>query len=934
MKLLRKMTALVLSLSMVLSLAVTGVWVGADPADKWLNATLGELSKLYETGRVDDPGIIAEVEGDSGGKSYGTYMFASKAGTPHLFAHWCMEQGTGNFYYQFGEILDAAYHTGGDGCGAYFDAVWTQLATEYKSEFGNAQHDYVQDKFYNNLVTMVESSVQGFKIDNYSIALKNVFWSRAVQHGASGAYNVVYRALQTLGGFKNQSESALIEAIYAESSKLDTTAQSKTMSGVTAKKYGVDGRSMAYYSANSGDVQLGVYRRLAVNERSDALVMLQNNGYKGAALADGIYSLRPLNAQSLAIDYSNKTLLTLTDVVADGTAQKFSLVYHYGGFYTIETISTADSAVQRLTLDKEGKPALAPASSDVGQMWLLETKSSGYALKNKASGTYLMAPANNLVSEESAQSVAAASTDSVLSTTSSSVAKTAAAQKAVSFTLTSPPEGTYTVYGVAEGSEALTNVTASLSENILTLTSSGDDLAAGDYYVSVTTTTEDTTASESARIKLTVKAYEAPAAVEPTAWHFAPFSATIADWTMRGMIYPVESTVLHAKQSSFPVRGVISCSSPITAVNLTIENSTIAVDATISGTIYSYDLKQLDDKVLYSSLGKGDYTYVLTATTAGSVKTELLRSKFSVGEALTNAPVTGNDETFTVTFDANGGNITGGSSMTVSLDDIVYGELPTATRAGYKFLGWYDSTGTQFVPTTPVRAANVTLTAQYAKIYTYKFLNEDGTVHEDGTAAAGDLIPEPMTDPIKGPGYKFSGWQNFTAGRTVMGNDHMTFKPIFVPDSTGGSNDNTTDKPNNNGGGNTTGGGGGGGSSSGSDNTTKPSGSTWTLSLGTSISQMNSTVYSNGKVVTSGNLATGMTTTVDGKEYTISVKGDPSGDGKVSVTDVVKLQSHLLNKATLSGAYLKAADFNGDDKVTITDLVKAARVVAGKEKIG
>ena len=76
-----------------------------------------------------------------------------------------------------------------------------------------------------------------------------------------------------------------------------------------------------------------------------------------------------------------------------------------------------------------------------------------------------------------------------------------------------------------------------------------------------------------------------------------------------------------------------------------------------------------------------------------------------------------------------------------------------------------------------------------------------------------------------------------------------------------------------------------------------------------------------------------MTFTVDGKEYTISVKGDPSGDGKVSVTDVVKLQSHLLNKATLSGAYLKAADFNGDDKVTITDLVKAARVVAGKEKI-
>ena len=149
----------------------------------------------------------------------------------------------------------------------------------------------------------------------------------------------------------------------------------------------------------------------------------------------------------------------------------------------------------------------------------------------------------------------------------------------------------------------------------------------------------------------------------------------------------------------------------------------------------------------------------------------------------------------------------------------------------------------------------------------------------------------------------------------------MTFTPVYtatkIPDDT------STKPPVDN----------SGGSSSGGDSTTKPSGSTWTISPGTSVSQMNGTVYSNGKVVTSGNLATGMTTTVDGKEYTISVKGDPSGDGKVSVTDVVKLQSHLLNKTTLSGAYLKAADFNGDGNVTITDLVKAACVVAGKEKI-
>ena len=124
----------------------------------------------------------------------------------------------------------------------------------------------------------------------------------------------------------------------------------------------------------------------------------------------------------------------------------------------------------------------------------------------------------------------------------------------------------------------------------------------------------------------------------------------------------------------------------------------------------------------------------------------------------------------------------------------------------------------------------------------------------------------------------------------------------------------------------------GGGSSSGSSGT--PSGTYWTLTPGVSISQMEGTVYSNGKVVTDGNLATGMIVKVDGEEFEVSVTGDMSGDGKITVTDVVKLQSHLLNKASLSGAYLKAADLNGDSKVSITDLVKSARVVAGKDTIG
>ena len=93
-------------------------------------------------------------------------------------------------------------------------------------------------------------------------------------------------------------------------------------------------------------------------------------------------------------------------------------------------------------------------------------------------------------------------------------------------------------------------------------------------------------------------------------------------------------------------------------------------------------------------------------------------------------------------------------------------------------------------------------------------------------------------------------------------------------------------------------------------------------------------MYYGDMVVTEGKLATGMTTIINGTKYIISVTGDTSGDGNISVTDVVRLQSHLLNKSNLNGAYLAAADLNGDGKVTITDLVKSARVVAGKDTIG
>ena len=69
-------------------------------------------------------------------------------------------------------------------------------------------------------------------------------------------------------------------------------------------------------------------------------------------------------------------------------------------------------------------------------------------------------------------------------------------------------------------------------------------------------------------------------------------------------------------------------------------------------------------------------------------------------------------EYVTVTFNANGGNV---SMSTMAVEKgTAYGTLPTATREGYNFLGWYN--GTIQVKSTDICNKDVTLTAKWEEI--------------------------------------------------------------------------------------------------------------------------------------------------------------------------------------------------------------------------
>lgn len=93
-----------------------------------------------------------------------------------------------------------------------------------------------------------------------------------------------------------------------------------------------------------------------------------------------------------------------------------------------------------------------------------------------------------------------------------------------------------------------------------------------------------------------------------------------------------------------------------------------------------------------------------------------------------------------------------------------------------------------------------------------------------------------------------------------------------------------------------------------------------------------------GKTETS-TVATGDAVAVyrlDGSEYqkfTVVIKGDASGDGKIMINDIIKLRNHLLGTSVLSGSFAAAADVSGDGKIMINDIILIRNHLLGTKAI-
>jgi hypothetical protein len=211
---------------------------------------LGELSARFESAR---PAASAIGYDSTGGWSYGTYQIASNTGTMALFLDY-LRVAQPEAY----ALLEKA---GGSKAAMQgtreFKNAWQSLAADRTlgAAFVQAQYGFIKSGHYDVLAEKVLKDT-GLDVTQRSVALQNVLWSVATQHGA--ASTVISNALSGKD-VSNMTDKQIIEAIYAE------------RSAVVVNRRGV--KVAKYFPSSSQGVQTAVLDRFT-RELSLALVML------------------------------------------------------------------------------------------------------------------------------------------------------------------------------------------------------------------------------------------------------------------------------------------------------------------------------------------------------------------------------------------------------------------------------------------------------------------------------------------------------------------------------------------------------------------------------------------------------------------------------------------------------------------------------------
>ena len=147
--------------------------------------------------------------------------------------------------------------------------------------------------------------------------------------------------------------------------------------------------------------------------------------------------------------------------------------------------------------------------------------------------------------------------------------------------------------------------------------------------------------------------------------------------------------------------------------------------------------------------------------------------------------------TYTVTFDPNGGTLTGEATAESS-----NGKLPALpadpVRADYKFLGWFDAVegGNQLTTATSIKS-DMTVYARWEKIeYNITFDARGGVLEGEATLRTENYLLASLPE-VSMAGYTFQGWFDLPAGGNQITSgtvftDHTTVYAQWKSDNAGG----------------------------------------------------------------------------------------------------------------------------------------------------
>jgi hypothetical protein len=173
---------------------------------------LGELSANFESAK---PAASAVGYDPTGGWSFGTFQIASKTGTMALFLNYLKTALP-----QASALLENAGGSGGALQGTTaFKKAWQLLAADTKlgASFSQVQYGFIKTQHFDVLASKVLKDT-GLNVAQRSVALQNVLWSVATQHGPKSS--VISNALSGKDVSK-MTDKQLIEAIYAERAAVD-----------------------------------------------------------------------------------------------------------------------------------------------------------------------------------------------------------------------------------------------------------------------------------------------------------------------------------------------------------------------------------------------------------------------------------------------------------------------------------------------------------------------------------------------------------------------------------------------------------------------------------------------------------------------------------------------------------------------------------------